>query len=225
MERSKFIKKKISASQLGTYEIWTEIGTATLINGDFNIMERAQNKSNDCRSAINDVERLTWNGLLNAFQLHDAYIHQGGPRFSWHNGKKCHARRLARLDRFYTPTHSRLGVKHITYFIYDYSVGSDHFPVQIEVCMGEKGIRKSSFTWNITHLKGETITALRDRWSSLPCESSFFHKLRNVTRHYRQLSILKAKVFRKVELDARTKLEIAIATLHEDIYNIDKYRR
>ena len=78
-----------------------------LICGDFNMTERAQDKSNDCRCAISDLERLTWNGLLNAFQLHDAYIHQGGPKFSWHNGQKGRDRRLARLDRFYTPMHSR----------------------------------------------------------------------------------------------------------------------
>ena len=88
--------------------------------------------------------------------------------------------------------------------------------------MGEDGARRSTFKWNISHLKGETTEALRDRWTSLPEGSFFFHKLRNVTRLYRQLSKLKAKKFRKNELDTRAKLEIAIASLHEDIYNMDK---
>ena len=101
-------------------------------------------------------------------------------------------------------------------------MGSDHSPVQLEVYVRKEGGRKSSFKWNISHLIEETITTLRDRWSSILGENSFFHKLRNVTRHYRQLSILKAKEFRKVELDARAKLEMTIVSFHEDIYNIDK---
>ena len=193
-----------------------------IICGNFNMTERAQDKSNDCGRAISDLERLTWNGLLNAFQLHDAYIHQGDPRFSWHNGQIGRARRLARLDRFYIPTHSRIGLKHSSYFIHGYSVGSNHSPIQMEICMGEEGARRSSFKWNISHLKGEMVGTLRERWSSLPEESPFFQKLRNVTRLYRHLSKLKAKEFRKEELDARAKLEIAIASLHEDIYNMEK---
>ena len=141
---------------------------------------------------------------------------------SWHNGQKCHTCRLARLERFYTPTQSRLGVKHTTYFIHEYSVGSDHSPVQMEVYVGEEGARKFAFKWNITHLKGETTKALRDRWSSLPGGSFLFHKLQNVTRHYRLLSKLKAMDFRKEELDARAKLKIVIAILHEDVYDTDK---
>ena len=94
--------------------------------------------------------------------------------------------------------------------------------MQLEVYVSEEGERKSSFKWNISHLKGETTLALRDRWASIPGEYSFFYKVKNVTRYYRQLSIRKAKEFRKAELDARAKLETAIATLHKDIYNIDK---
>ena len=96
--------------------------------------------------------------------------------------------------------------------------------MQLEVYVGEEGGRKSSFKWNISHLKGETTMALRDRWESITGENSFFQKLRNVTRFFRQLSIVKAKEFRKTELDARANLQIAIATLHDDIYNIDKQK-
>lgn len=134
-----------------------------IISGDFNMTERAQDKSNDCGRAISDIERLTWNGLLNAFQLHDTYIYQGGPKFLWNNGQKGRAHRLARLDRFYIPSQSRLGIKHTTYFIHGYAVGSDHSPIQMEIHMGEDGARRSTFKWNISHLKGETLEALRDR--------------------------------------------------------------
>ena len=53
-----------------------------VIGGDSNMTERRQDKSNDCGRAISEVEKLTWNGLLNAFQLNDPFIYQGGPRFS-----------------------------------------------------------------------------------------------------------------------------------------------
>ena len=101
-------------------------------------------------------------------------------------------------------------------------MGSDHSPVQMEICIGEDGARRSAFKWNILHLKGETARALREKWSGLLEDSYFFQKLRHVTRLFRQISKDKAKEFRKEELDARAKLEIAIASLHEDIYNVDK---
>ena len=92
----------------------------------------------------------------------------------------------------------------------------------MELCIGEDGARRSTFKWNISHLRGETADALRERWSSLPEGSSFFHKLRSITRLFRQISKQKAKEFRKEELDARAKLEVSIAALHEDVYNVDK---
>lgn len=65
--------------------------------------ERPEDKSNDCERAISNLERLIWNELLNAFQVNDYFLHQGGPRFSWDNGQKMQARRLAKVDRFYIP--------------------------------------------------------------------------------------------------------------------------
>lgn len=50
----------------------------------------------------------------------------------------------------------------------------------------------------------------------------FFYKLRIISRLYRQYSKYKAKQLRRVELDTRAKLEINIAKLHEDLYNVDK---
>lgn len=47
----------------------------------------------------------------------------------------------------------------------------------------------------------------------------FFQKLRNIVRYYQHFSKLKAKEFRKRELDLRAKLEVTIATLHEDTYD------
>ena len=193
-----------------------------LIGGDFNMTERRQDKSNDCGRAISEVEKVTWNGLLNGFQLNDTFTYQGGPRFSRNNGQLGRARRLARLDRFYTPSSSRLGIKCVEYFIHGYTVGSDHAPVQIGIQVGNNTTRGTGFKWNISHLKGEVTEALEEKWTSLPEGASFFHKLRSTTRFYRYFSKLKAKEFRKKELDTKARLEVALATLHEDVYDAGK---
>ena len=132
------------------------------------------------------------------------------------------ARRLARLDRFYTPKHSRLGIRCLAYFIHGYTVGSDHAPVQLELAIGEEGTRNSAYKWNLTYLDGEMSDALGLRWTSLPENTSFFHKLRDIKKFYMQHSKTKAREFRKVELDTKPNLELATATLHEDMYDVDK---
>ena len=63
---------------------------------------------------------------------------------------------------------------------------------------------------------------LRERWEELPKDASFFYKLRNISRFYRQISKLKARENRKVELDTKAKLEVATTALHDDIHNFDK---
>ena len=82
-------------------------------------------------------------------------------------------------------------------------------------------MRRSTYKWNAEHLGGDIGDKLRERWASLPKEASYFFKLRNITRYYRQYSKLKAQEFRKIELDARAKLEVATANLHNDIYNVE----
>jgi hypothetical protein len=60
------------------------------------------------------------------------------------------------------------------------------------------------------------------KWTNLPENTSFFHKLRNIKRYYRHHSKTKTKEYRKVELDTKTNLELATVTLHEDVYDVDK---
>lgn len=43
-----------------------------------------------------------------------------------------------------------------------------------------------------------------------------------MARYYRQLRKAKAQEFRKEELDTRAKIEIAMAILHEDAYDVEK---
>ena len=114
--------------------------------------ERREDKSHDYGRGICDLEKLTWNGLFNGFLILDTFTFQGRPRFSWNNGQLGRARRLARLNRFYTPKQSRLSINHLAYFIHGYSVGSDHVLVQLEICIGKESVRKSAYKWNLSYL-------------------------------------------------------------------------
>lgn len=62
---------------------------------------------------------------------------------------------------------------------------------------------------------------LKEKLDNLPTKALFFHKLRHMTRLYRQFSKHKAEEHKREELNARANLEIATARLHEDIYNIE----
>ena len=116
-----------------------------ILEGDFHMTEIWEDKSNDCGGGISDLEKLTWNGLFDGFQVLDTFTYQCGPRFSWNIGQQGLARRVACLDNFYTPKHSRLGLRCLTYFIHGYTVGTDHTPVQLEIAIGEEGARKSAY--------------------------------------------------------------------------------
>ena len=60
---------------------------------------------------------------MNALQINDNFIYQGRPRYSYDNGQKEMTRRLARLDRFYTPTQNKLNNHQSAYFIIRHVVG------------------------------------------------------------------------------------------------------
>lgn len=188
-----------------------------IFGGDFNMTERPQDKSNDCERAISDLERFTWNELLNSFQVNDSFIHQGGSKFSWCNGQKGPARRLVKLDRFYCPVQSKLDIIQTAYFIHGYAVWSDHAPVQIEVKIGSGETWKIAFKWNVSYLTGEFLGQLKEKWVGLPTNATFFFKLRHISRLYRQFSKNKAKEHKREELNARANLEVATAKLHDNI--------
>ena len=71
-------------------------------------------------------------------------------------------------------------------------------------------------------MKDEACELLKECWKKLPEVNSFFSKLRHISRVFRQFNKRKVREYKKKELDTRAKLEVAVATLHEDVYNIDK---
>ena len=103
-------------------------------------------------------------------------------------------------------------------------MGSDHFPVHLKLHIGSGEGRKTTFKWNVSHLKGELMERLKERWNGIPEDANFFHKLRNIVRFFRQTCKQKAKNNRKVELDTKAKLEVAMTNIHEDIHSFEKQR-
>jgi hypothetical protein len=63
---------------------------------------------------------------------------------------------------------------------------------------------------------------MEGRWKMMSEDSTFFHKLRNVGRFYRQANKKKTMVNTKLELDTLAKLEVATVQLHGDINNFEK---
>ena len=101
-------------------------------------------------------------------------------------------------------------------------MGSDHSPVHLELHIGGNEVRKTTFKWNVSHLKDEILDKLEEKWVGLPRDVHFFHKIIIVSRCYRQMRKEKTKATRKLELDTMARLEIATTILHEDIGNFEK---
>jgi hypothetical protein len=73
---------------------------------------------------------------------------------------------LARLDRIYIPTQNKLNMYQTTYFIYDYSVRSDHVPIHLELHINCGVCRKAVFKWNIFYLKEEVKEKMEEKWKN-----------------------------------------------------------
>ena len=43
----------------------------------------------------------------------------------------------------------------------------------MKVCTRNGEVRKSTFKWNVTHLKGDIANKLKEKWVSLPKETFF----------------------------------------------------
>lgn len=158
-----------------------------IMRGDFRMIEKPEDKFYDCRRVINYLEKFATKELLNILQVSNNFIYQGRPRCSWDNGQRGEGRRFVRLDMFYTPTHSRLNIHLTSYYMNEYSVSVDHSSVHLELHIGGSEMRITTFKWNVSCLKGEIADKLEEMYEQLPGDASFFHKMRNVSRYYRQI--------------------------------------
>ena len=67
-------------------------------------------------------------------------------------------------------------------------MGSDHFFVHLKLHIGSGEGRKAVFKWNVSYLQGDIRDKMKAKWKALPEDATFFFKLRNVVRFYRQVS-------------------------------------
>lgn len=208
--------------------LWLEMATSLpkdcswVIGGDFNMTERPEDKSHDCGRNISDAERISWSSFLEALQIHDSFQNQGGIRFSWDNQQEGQERRVARLDRIYTPKNRGDDFKPLSYSISGNSLGSDHALVKVELCIGIEEKRPTVFKWNASYLKDSSLLGrMKEKWLSLPHNMSFFGKLRHIARVYRWFSKEKAMAFKEEEEDTKMKLERATEALHHNLYNVE----
>lgn len=74
----------------------------------------------------------------------------------------------------------------------------------------------------MVYLKGELLENLREKWDNIPKEAFFFISSCSHSCFSLRFSKQKAKKYKRMELNTRAKLEIAITNLHEDIYNKQK---
>ena len=72
-------------------------------------------------------------------------------------------------------------------------------PVQLVICIGEEDTRKSAYKWIFSYLKDEMSAVFGQMWTSLPEDTFFFQKLKDIKRYYRHYT----KEFRKIELDTK----------------------
>lgn len=66
---------------------------------------------------------------------------------------------------------------HNAYFIHGHYVLSDHYPIQLEICIRSETSRKSFFKWNVSHLKEDFANEMRIRWDRMMKDVSIFFKI------------------------------------------------
>lgn len=106
------------------------------------MIERYEDKPHDYGMAISEVERLSWNNLLDTFHIL-SFQHNREIWFSWDNQQLGLDRRLARLDRIYTPRNRGNDFIPYSYSIHGNSLGFDHAPVKLNLNIGQ-GERRPS---------------------------------------------------------------------------------
>lgn len=108
------------------------------------------------------------------------------------------------MDRIYTPKYGGDDFNPSSYTILGNSLGLDHAPIKLELCIGIEKRRPTSFKWNASYLKDSSLNRrMKEKWLSLPHNMSFFIKLRYIARVYRWFSKKKAMAFKVEEEDTK----------------------
>jgi exonuclease III len=202
--------------------LWREL-TETLptdcrwvLVGDWNFVERPQDKSRNNTHTMTVDERISFELLTSTLGVSDSFPAASTIRYSWDNKRAAHMRTLARLDRIYTPEELSRNTKSDEYSILGDSSLSDHLPVRRKLVLEEARDRRSPYVMNARYLKElEVQTMIRQEWSSRP-NLPFFGKIRRCIRRYKRYCIAKAVESRCKEDQLRKQVEVAITELQKD---------
>jgi exonuclease III len=125
--------------------------------GDWNFVERSQDKSRNNNQTMSVEERGLFESLTTTLGVIDAFPASNRVRYSWDNKRTVGLRTLARLDRIYTPTELSGNTKVDEYAILRDSSLSDHLPVHRRVMLQDQGARRSPYVMNASYLKEEEV--------------------------------------------------------------------
>lgn len=169
----------------------------------FNMVEARQDKTNQCGRMIPLRERIAFDVLKNRLGVEEYPRSPASMKFSWDNFRDDGLRVLARLDWCYLfPTFVTASRKLVSYNIMGNSAWSDYMRVELEA----GPVRRTRWRMNTVWLD-EAEGDITQIWMSLPPQKSFFSKLRQITRFYKEICKKKVASFREEELSARRELE------------------
>lgn len=103
--------------------LWEELSTVlprdcrSILVGDYNFVERREDKSNLCGKLVSEGEKVVFTQLTAMLGIEDKYSSTCLVKFSWDNRRCDGVQVLARLDRIYTFQLVTLGAMLVEYYI------------------------------------------------------------------------------------------------------------
>jgi hypothetical protein len=182
--------------------------------GDFNMVERRADKTNQCGKMLPQRERIVFEAMLNRLNVSELPRSQGSMTFSWDNCRWDGTRILARLDRMYMfPDPLPSGVSPLElYSIKGDGCRSDHCPVQACLRLEDTPRRPSCWKMNNSLLE-EAKPALIRLWHAQAPGAAFFTKIRVLVRYFKKFCRDKAQEYRAEETQLRHDLIAATVLL------------
>jgi hypothetical protein len=209
-------------------ELWAELADILprecrdykwICAGDWNFMERREDKSCNNSHILTIEERRLFELLSVALNIHDPFPSSNQVKYSWDNRRGAGNCTLARLDRIYTGRELGLSIAAADYDILVDSSLSDHMPVRRKVLLEAEVKKNSPYMMNATFLHDKEVKSkLQREWKAHP-SLPFFGKVRRYIRIYKQQCINQATEKRRQEDQLRRQLEEAAINLQADPSN------
>jgi hypothetical protein len=196
-----------------------------ILAGDWNFVERSQDKSRNNRQTMSVKERGIFEQLTSTLEVSDPFLASNRVRFSWDNKRVVVTRTLVRLNCVYTPTELSRNIKADDYAILGDNSLSDHLPVWRNIILQEGGVRRSPYVMNSSYLKDQDAQELiRKEWLLRP-NLPFFGKVRRCVQAYKRFCINKAADKRRTKELLQRQVTAATTEMQSDPLNLDCQER